>query len=203
MEKGLTKKKNSKDDGVTRSRKNLDIQNNKIGNRIKALRLLQSRTIEDLAVTSELSKSMISKIENNKAIPSVAALVKIASSLGVSVSDILEAEETVSAEFTPASEAKKGVASTGKGYCIYPFASKYHQKKMQPFLFTARKGEVKKHSVTHEGEEFIYVISGVLKFKIDNTEYEMKAGDSIYFNSLEPHGIMPVSDEVVYLDIFV
>lgn len=202
MEKSLMARKSSQN-GITQNSDNQDIQNNKIGNRIKALRLLQGRTIEDLAETSDLSKSMISKIENNKAIPSVAALVKIASALGVSVSDILEAEETVSAEFTSSEEAKKGVASTGKGYCIYPFASKYHKKKMQPFLFTARKGEVKKHSVTHEGEEFIYVINGTLKVKIDNTEYEMKPGDSIYFNSLEPHGIMPVSEEVVYLDVFV
>ena len=180
-----------------------DIHTNKLGNRIKALRLLQARTIEDLAEASDLSKSMISKIENSKAIPSVAALVKIASALGVTVSDIMEAEETISAEFTPSSETKKGLAATGKGYSIYPFASRFHKKKMQPFLFVARKGEVKKHSLTHEGEEFIYVISGVLKFKINQTEYEMKAGDSIYFNSLESHGILPVTEEVVYLDIFV
>lgn len=175
----------------------------KLGKRIKAFRLSQNRTIEDLANASDMSKSMISKIENNKAIPSVAALVNIASSLGVSVSDILEAEETVSAEFTPAEKARKNIALTGKGYSIFPFASKYHHKKMQPFLFVAKKGEVIEHSVSHGGEEFIYIIEGVLKFKINNTEYEMGAGDSIYFNSLEPHGIMPTSEKVIYLDIFV
>lgn len=178
------------------------ILQNKIGNRVKALRLSQNRTLKDLAKSSDLSKSMISKIENNKTVPSIAAIVKIASSLGVSVSDILEAEETLSAEFTSATEFKENITQTAKGYQIFPFASKYHHKKMQPFLIVAKKGEVKKHELSHEGEEFIYVISGVLKFKVGGITYELKKGDSIYFNSLESHGIMPVSDEVVYLDIF-
>ena len=175
----------------------------KIGNRIRALRLLQKRTIQDLANGSDLSKSMISKIENNKTIPSIAALVKIASSLGVSVSDILEAEETLSAEFTSSSEVGKNITRTDKGYQIFPFASKYHHKKMQPFLIIAKEGEVKKHELNHEGEEFIYVISGVLNFKVGGTTYELTEGDSLYFNSLEPHGMLPASEEVVYLDIFV
>jgi transcriptional regulator with XRE-family HTH domain len=176
---------------------------NKIGNRIKSLRLLQNRTIRDLANGSDLSKSMISKIENNKTIPSIAALVKIASSLGVSVSDILEAEETLSAEFTAASEFEENITKTDKGYHIFPFASKYHHKKMQPFLVVAKKGEVKEHELNHEGEEFIYVLKGVLEFKVGGKTYELKKGDSLYFNSLENHGMMPVSDEVIYLDVFV
>lgn len=176
---------------------------NKIGNRIRTLRLLQKRTLQDLAISSDLSKSMISKIENNKTIPSIAALVKIASALGVSVSDILEAEDTLSAEFISAGEVEKNITKTDKGYNIYPFASKYHHKKMQPFLVVGRKGEVKEHELTHDGEEFIYVISGVLKFRVGGTTYELKKGDSIYFNSVEAHGMTPVTDEVVYLDIFV
>lgn len=175
----------------------------KIGNRIRAQRLLQKRTLQDLADSSDLSKSMISKIENNKTIPSIAALVQIASSLGVSVSDILEAEDTLSAEFTSATEIKKNITRTDKGYSIFPFASKYHHKKMQPFVIVAKEGEVKEHELTHEGEEFIYVISGVLNFKVGGTTYELKKGDSLYFNSLEPHGMLPASKEVVYLDIFV
>lgn len=176
---------------------------NKIGNRIRALRLLQNRTLQDLANNSDLSKSMLSKIENTKTIPSIAALVKIASALGVSVSDILEAEDTLSAEFISSSEITKNIADTDKGYSIFPFASKYHHKRMQPFLVIGKKGEVKKHELTHEGEEFIYVISGTMKFKVGGTTYELHKGDSLYFNSLESHGMTPVTDEVVYLDVFV
>jgi quercetin dioxygenase-like cupin family protein len=74
---------------------------------------------------------------------------------------------------------------------------------MQPFLFVAKKGHVKQHQLSHEGEEFIHVIRGEMKMQIGDTEYLLKEGDSLYFNTLQKHGILPVSDEVVYLDIFV
>jgi quercetin dioxygenase-like cupin family protein len=70
-------------------------------------------------------------------------------------------------------------------------------------LFVAKKGEVIPHKLSHEGEEFIHIISGEMKMKVGEIEYFLKEGDSLYFNSLQKHGIMPVSDEVTYLDIFV
>lgn len=174
-----------------------------IGDRIRTLRTNQKRTLQEIADASELSKSMISKIENNKTIPSVAALVKIAHSLGTNISNLLEHDGFLNAIVTTRQKAEENLTSTDKGYSIYPYASEYHEKKMQPFLFTARKGEVKPHEVSHEGEEFIYMIRGQMKMQIGEMDYLLKAGDSLYFNSLQKHGIMPVTDEVMYLDIFV
>lgn len=174
-----------------------------IGDRIRVLRTNQKRTLQEIADLSELSKSMISKIENNKTVPSVAALVKIAQALGTNISNLLEHDGFLNAIMTTRRNAEENLTSTDKGYSIYPYASEYHEKKMQPFLFVAKKGEVKPHEVSHEGEEFIYIIYGQMKMKVGEVEYFLKTGDSLYFNSLQKHGIMPVSDEVMYLDIFV
>jgi len=173
-----------------------------IGDRIRLLRVKQKRTLQEIADSSELSKSMISKIENNKTVPSVAALVKIAQALGTNISSLLEKDAWMNAIVTTRQKAEDSVTPTDKGYAIFPYASEYHEKKMQPFLFVARKGEVKPHQLFHEGEEFIFVLRGEMKMQVGETEYTLKEGDSLYFNSLQKHGIMPVSDEVVYLDIF-
>ncbi len=174
-----------------------------IGDRIRILRTSQKRTLQEVADGSDLSKSMISKIENNKTVPSVAALVKIAQVLGTNISSLLETEEWLSSIFTARLTSEQNLTKTEKGYFIYPFGTEYHQKKMQPMLFVAKKGEVKQHELSHEGEEFIYVIEGEMKMTLGDAEYLLKAGDSMYFNCLQKHGIMPVSDEVKYLDIFV
>lgn len=174
-----------------------------IGDRIKMLRISQKRTLQEIAEASDLSKSMISKIENNKTIPSVAALVKIAKALGSNISNILEQDGWLNAILTTSQKARENLTATDKGYSIYPYASEYHEKKMQPFLFVARKGEVTPHELSHEGEEFIYVIKGQMKMQVGEVEYSLTTGDSLYFNSVQKHGIMPVSDEVMYLDIFV
>jgi transcriptional regulator with XRE-family HTH domain len=174
-----------------------------IGDRIKMLRIGQKRTLQEIAEASDLSKSMISKIENNKTVPSVAALVKIATALGTNISSLLEQDGWVNAIITTRQKAQENLTTTDKGYSIYPYASAYHEKKMQPFLFVAKKGEVIPHELSHEGEEFIYVVKGQMKMQVGETEYLLKSGDSLYFNSIQKHGIMPVSDEVMYLDIFV
>jgi transcriptional regulator with XRE-family HTH domain len=174
-----------------------------IGDRIKMLRISQKRTMQEIAEASDLSKSMISKIENNKTVPSVAALVKIAKALGTNISSLLEQEGWVHAIITTRQKAQENLTTTDKGYAIYPYASEYHEKKMQPFLFVAKKGEVIPHELSHEGEEFIYVIKGQMKMQVGDTEYLLNSGDSLYFNSIQKHGIMPVTDEVMYLDIFV
>jgi transcriptional regulator with XRE-family HTH domain len=174
-----------------------------IGDRIKMLRISQKRTMQEIAEASDLSKSMISKIENNKTVPSVAALVKIAKALGTNISSLLEQDGWVNAIVTTRQKAQENLTTTDKGYSIYPYASEYHAKKMQPFLFVAKKGEVIPHELSHEGEEFIYVIKGQMKMQVGETEYLLSSGDSLYFNSVQKHGIMPVSDEVMYLDIFV
>lgn len=179
------------------------INNLKIGDRVKLMRLNQKRTLQEIADACELSRSMISKIENNKTIPSVAALVKVAQALGTNISNLLENDVFLNAIMTPKQKAEDNLTLTDKGYSIYPYGSGYHEKKMQPFLFIARKGEVTPHELSHDGEEFIYVISGQMKMKVGEVEYLLKTGDSLYFNSILKHGIMPVSSEVTYLDIFV
>lgn len=177
--------------------------NLQIGDRIKVLRNTQKRTLQEIADACELSRSMISKIENNKTVPSVAALVKIARALGTSISSLLEQDAWLSTVLTTREKAAENITSTDKGYSIYPFASEYHDKKMQPFLFVAKKEEVKPHLLSHEGEEFIFIIQGEMKMQIGQVEYHLRSGDSLYFNAMQKHGIMPVTDRVSYLDIFV
>lgn len=175
----------------------------KIGLRLRAMRLQQNRTIQEIANSCGLSKSMVSKIETDKVFPSIASLSKITRALGTQVSTILEENGENSEIVVKANKAEENTIKTERGYCIYPYASSYKEKKMQPFLFIAKKGEVKEHHVSHEGEEFIYVLNGEMKFQVGDTEYLLRKGDSLYFNALKTHQVIPISDEVRYLDIFV
>ncbi len=175
----------------------------KIGMRIRHMRIKQSRTIQELADACGLSKSMVSKIETSSVIPSVATLYKLAGALGVNISILLDENEELSAVYIPAAKVAKNLTLTEKGYSIFPFASEFKDKKMQPFLFEAKKGKVKPHSVSHLGEEFIYVIKGEMKFEVGDKVYSLKVGDSLYFNSLEKHHVVPVAASTVYLDIFI
>jgi quercetin dioxygenase-like cupin family protein len=74
---------------------------------------------------------------------------------------------------------------------------------MQPLLICSEREQVKPHSVSHEGEEFIYVLSGCVRIHVGSTEYVLNKGESIYFECINEHGVLPESEVAMYLDIFV
>jgi transcriptional regulator with XRE-family HTH domain len=175
-----------------------------IGIRMRSIRTQQGRTLEDVAQASECSKSLLSKIETGKVIPALATLSRIANVLGVRISALLEDGEDASPAITPnLIDHPDAFVATDKGYAIYAVAPHFINKKMQPVLVYGRKGQVKPHSVSHTGEEFILILEGEVKANVGNTEYHLKKGESIYFQSTYEHGFMPVTDCAVYLDIFV
>ena len=175
----------------------------KLGERVRHLRIKQQRTIQEVAGTCGLSKSMVSKIETGAVAPSVATLYKMAGALGVNISVLLEESDELSGVFIPAESVGKNLTLTEKGYSIFPFASEFKDKKMQPFLFEAKKGKVKPHSVSHLGEEFIYVLKGEMRFHVGDKSYSLREGDSLYFNSLERHHVVPVAPSTLSLNVFI
>ncbi|MFC5648057.1 helix-turn-helix domain-containing protein [Paenibacillus solisilvae] len=175
-----------------------------LGKRIRFIRKEQKRTQHEIAEACGFTKSMLSKIESGSTMPAVATLMKIAGALGVKVSDLLEPDISNGTVFTSATEyndVNKWI-KTNKGYSFFAFAPGRRDKIMQPYLFVAEKGQVKSHVFSHEGQEFIYVLSGRMKYKVGNLEYEMNAGDGVYFNSLEEHLVIPLSSQVKYLAVF-
>jgi quercetin dioxygenase-like cupin family protein len=135
--------------------------------------------------------------------PPVSTLMKIAEALGVTVSVLLEENRESGTVHTrgEAIQASK-LIQTNIGYSFFAFAPELREKLMQPFLFHARKGEIQQHVFSHEGEEFIYMLEGEMKYKIGDIEYTLRPGDSVYFNSLEEHMLTPVTEEVRYLGMF-
>jgi len=134
----------------------------------------------------------------------LATLSKIANALGVRVSALLEDGEDAGPAVTPnLIDHPDSFVATDKGYTIYAVAPHFINKKMQPVLVYGRKGEVEPHSVAHTGEEFIFVLEGEVKAHIGNTEYHLRRGESIYFQSASQHGFVPTTEYAVYLDVLV
>ena len=175
-----------------------------IGARIKYIRKQQNRTQDDIANRCNFTKSLLSKIENGKTMPPISTLIKIADTLGVDIADLLSTKQEAATIFTSAehpSDPAKLIA-TDKGYSFFAFAAGRSDKAMQPYLFTATKGDVKTSRFSHSGEEFIYVLEGEMRYRIGSVEYTMLPGDSVYFNGLEEHSFSPISEQVKYLAIF-
>lgn len=175
-----------------------------LGSRIRSLRRAKGFTLETLAGRCGITRSMVSKIENGRAMPSVSSLTNLAAALGVSVATVLERGGGERRVFTPAAAAGPAnrTASPEKGYAFFAFATTRADKAMQPFLFSARRGEVLRRPLAHAGEEFLYVLKGRMRYFVGGEAFVLGPGDSLYYDATEHHDLEPLSATVEYLAIF-
>jgi len=171
--------------------------------RLHKLRKQHGMTLQQVADAAGFSRSLISKIETGSVSPPVATLTRLAAALGVTVSHLLgETDDRTTVHCAAATVAAKGLTITDKGYGFFAFATERADKTMQPYLFVARKGRVKPQALSHPGQEFVYVMSGRMQFRVGSVAYTLAPGDSLYFDSDEPHDLTPLSKEVRYLAVF-
>lgn len=168
----------------------------RLGNRISALREARGLTQDQLAASAGFTKGYFSKIENSKAMPPIGTLLKIANVLGVDLVDLFNSDVADMREgpicLTRSQSAElivKGKQSFGYDYIA--LAQNRHDKHMHPFVMAFSQGVDKEIRFEHEGEEFMYVLSGKVEFEaaIDGHRkiWVLSQGDSVYFDSRIPH----------------
>jgi transcriptional regulator with XRE-family HTH domain len=168
----------------------------RLGNRISALREARGLTQDQLAASAGFTKGYFSKIENSKAMPLIGTLLKIADVLGVDLVDLFDGGTADMKEGPICLTRSQGSESIVKGkksfgYDYVALAQNRHDKHMHPFVMVLSP-EVNKHiRFEHEGEEFMYVLSGKVEFEaaIDGRRqvWVLSPGDSVYFDSKIAH----------------
>ncbi len=175
-----------------------------IGRNIRAIRLKESLTQQQLADACSLSKGMISKVENGAVVPAIATLQKIATVLHVKVVELIESTNQVPSVMTlnPFGDMSRFIR-TQMGYWMFNPAVGLTDVTSQPILVIANEGEVKPHLVCHPGEEYIFIYSGEMNFTVADKVYLLRSGDSLFFKGTQPHGITSVNGCVQYVDVLV
>ncbi len=176
----------------------------RIGEKIRGLRQQKRLTLQELSELTTLSKPLLSQIENQQVIPPLATLLKIAKGLKVDIhfffedagnrqNYVLTRREDVREDEKIPRPAANDVA---RPYAYHSLAQGLRHKHMEPFLveFENKKWDDSLF-FRHEGdEEFIYITAGELDFHYNNEVLRMKVGDSIYYDSSQPHGWVAVGD---------
>ena len=158
-----------------------------IGTRIKALRVAQQMTQEELANRADLTKGFISQIENDESSPSIATLTQILDVLGVKLADFFREYKSERVVFgrlarVLASESNDKV----RFELLVPRAI---NRNIDPALVTLAPGGRTMVDKMHEGEEFGYVITGEVVLVLDGVEHRVKAGECFSFYPNVQHWI--------------
>ena len=168
-----------------------------IGEKIKALRESRQISVEDLMERTGLAQEQIERIESNVDIPSLAPLIKIARALGVRLGTFLDDQDGSGAvvcrkeEHTDNSISFSNNAVSARTHMQYhSLSASKADRHMEPFIIDINQTDENAYELSsHEGEEFIYVMEGVVEIAYGKKKHVIEAGDSIYYDSIVPHHV--------------
>jgi len=151
----------------------------KIGEKIKRMRIQKNLTQEELANRCELSKGFISQVERELTSPSIATLVDILESLGSNLRDFFAAGQDEKIIFKATDVfVKEDETLGGQVKWLIPNAQK---NAMEPIYMTLQPQGRTELQSPHEGEEFGYVLSGTIMLQLGSRQYRVQKGESFYF----------------------
>jgi transcriptional regulator with XRE-family HTH domain len=159
----------------------------RLGARLRELRKERGWRLEDLAERTNLSRAYLSRLESGERQPSLGALFSVAQAYGVTLSSLFE----------PEPEAKLGVivraADTpvhrGNGLFYANLSKGSWTFNLQPLRVVVPAEREGRGLYQHEGEQWLYVLSGRLGLKIGEEEEEvvLEPGDAAHFDAETPH----------------
>jgi len=171
----------------------------KLGERIRAFRELQDISREEMAERTGLSLEFITSLEQDDISPSLGPLLKVSRALGVRLGTFMDDEVGSDCCLVRCQDLgggddvvlHTGAAKKGEGLTFHSLGAGKADRHMEPFFIEiqpeAERAETSLSS--HEGEEFIVVVSGQVEIVMAREIHILSPGDSIYFNSIVPHHV--------------
>ncbi|MEP5152531.1 XRE family transcriptional regulator [Planktotalea sp.] len=170
-----------------------------LGTRVRELRKSQGWTLEVAANQAGLARSTLSKIENGQMSPTYDALKKLAEGLQISVPQLFTAPQRDQINGRMAvTKSGEGVDHATVTYEHELLADNLSKKQMLPYRARVRARSFEEFDgwVRHDGEEFLYVLTGVIRLITEFYEpVEMRRGDSAYYDASMGHNVISVSEE--------
>ncbi|MDR1356602.1 MAG: XRE family transcriptional regulator [Tannerellaceae bacterium] len=169
-----------------------------IGAKIKTMREAKRLSPAEVAERSGLSVEQIGRIEDNVDFPSLAPLIKIARVLGVRLGTFLDDQAELGPVVCRKNDSREentisfsnNSAASHKHMDYHSLSQDKSGRHMETFLIdVAPSGGADFIPSTHEGEEFIYVLEGIIEINYGQAAYVLEEGDSIYYDSIVAHHV--------------
>jgi transcriptional regulator with XRE-family HTH domain len=172
----------------------------RLGLRLNHRRRLERLTLKELALKAGCSESLLSKIEHEKASPSLATLHKIASALRTNVADLLRPDGELGDVVLSATSRPRISMGEGKdpSRCIQiePLIPHRKNRLLQADIYVIPPACGSSGRLRHEGEEMGYLLEGRLELTVDAKTYSLEPGDSFVFRSETSHKFVNNGDAV-------
>ena len=167
-----------------------------VAKRIREMREICDITETDMAKKTEVSLDEYRAYENGELDFPFTFIHKCSLAFGIGITDLLEGQSAHLSSYTVTRKGQGQETAKEDGIEIQNLAPLFRKKIAEPYWVRYEYSEELQnkpiHLTKHSGQEFDFVMSGRLKVQIgENVEY-LSEGDSIYYNSSTPHGMIAV-----------
>jgi transcriptional regulator with XRE-family HTH domain len=166
----------------------IELQLASFGTSLRELRQNRGWSLQELASRSGLSKTFLSRLETGDRQASIAAVLTLARIFGVSLASMFEPQ--VASDPCLIVRANEVAPQNADGLTYTPLSNAERFFNLQPIRIVVspkRKGNDHFH---HEGEEWLYVLSGRLTLSLAGKTYDLEPGDAAHFDSRRPHRLI-------------
>ncbi|MBR7152059.1 MAG: AMP-binding protein [Clostridia bacterium] len=170
-----------------------------VAQRIREMREIFGMTESEMAQKTEVSVEEYCQYEAGKLDFPFTFIHKCSLAFGIGITDLLEGQSAHLSSYTVTRKGMGQETAKEDGIQIQNLAPLFRKKIAEPYWvryeYSKELQDKPIHLTKHSGQEFDFVMQGRLKIQIgDNVEY-LEAGDSIYYNSSTPHGMIAVDGE--------
>ncbi|WP_418426683.1 helix-turn-helix domain-containing protein [Alistipes sp.] len=170
-----------------------------IATRLRGLREVLELSEQEVAESCHLTLEQYRAMESGQTDFSVNVLQTISRHYGISLDVLMFGEEPrMNSYFI--TRAGKGVSvERRKAYRYEALASGFRGRRIDPFIVTVEPApaDAPMHLNAHDGQEMNYVLEGRLLISLNGREFELEPGDSLYFDSAQPHGMKALDGKTV------
>ncbi len=170
-----------------------------IAMRIREMREILGYSTQKMAELTEIDEDTYRLYESGSADLPFTFLHKCAKVMGVEITVLLEGRSAKLSGYTVTRKGKGLCTASEDGITIQDMAPMFRKKLATPYYVTYQYSEALQnmpiHTTTHAGQEFDMVIRGSLRIRIGDHEEILHEGDSIFYKSSTPHGMIAVGGE--------
>jgi transcriptional regulator with XRE-family HTH domain len=175
-----------------------------IGNKIKEYRKSKGITVQELASKAEVSKGLISQIENNRTIPSLLVLMNIITSLDLDLNEFfkgIDKDAKASQVIVKRNEEYHQFEKEHTRGFLYKriMARNLKNFPVDIVLLELKKGAKRTNMVKTEAYEYKYVVHGKVEYNINNETHILETGDSIFFDGRLGHKPVNIGEDTALI----
>ncbi|WP_020677762.1 helix-turn-helix domain-containing protein [Geopsychrobacter electrodiphilus] len=162
-----------------------------VGERVQKLREAQGLSQQEVCKLAGLELSQLQAYEDGTAVPSVGVVINLSRILGSKFEGLLHGGGTVSEALTICRSGASYGGQQGNTEQGYAYATLTRPGTvghvMEPFMLTFDPHAPKGPPIAHDGQEFVYIVSGRIELFYAGKEYHLEQGDSAYLNASLKH----------------